>query len=210
MNRNTNVSPTRILVGIDDTPASAVALDTATALAGRIDHVELHLAHVVGPLVGAGGPALVPDPSLGELLKRGRELVAAARARFPGLPITTHALAGSPATELVGLAKELDADVIVVGSHNRRTLERWVLGSVSEQVVRRAGCAVVVARPKEHGNAPEPEIEPPCPDCVSVQRATAGDKRWCERHAERHVRGNLHYETPPTFGVGSMLLRPEG
>ncbi len=197
------------LVAIDETPASVMAVDTATAFAAGREHVELHLVHVVGPSLNVGGLEAVVDPSLGELLKASRELLAATRERFPSLPITTHTLVGSPELEVVRLAKELDADVIVVGSHNRRTLERWFLGSVSEGIVRKAGCAVIVARPKDHGIVAPPEIEPPCPDCVSVQKATAGEQQWCARHAERHARARLHYETPPTFGVGSMLLRPE-
>jgi nucleotide-binding universal stress UspA family protein len=210
MNRNQGARPTRILVAIDDTPASVVAVDTATALAGRLDQVELHLVHVVGPLLGVGGLEAVPDPTVGTLLERGRALLAATCARLPGLPITPHSVVGTPAREIVQLAKDLDADVIVVGSHNQRAVERWVLGSVSEHVVRKAGCPVIVARPKDHGNAPEPQIEPPCPDCVSVQKATAGEKLWCERHSERHVHAQLHYETPQPFAVGSTFLRPEG
>jgi nucleotide-binding universal stress UspA family protein len=202
--------PTLILVAIDDTPASTFAVDTATAHAGRLGEIELHFAHVVGPILGVGGLAAVPDPSIGDLIRSGRELLAATRGRFPALSITTHSLVGTPALEIVGLAKDLEADVIVVGSHNRRTVERWFLGSVSEQVVRKAGCAVIVARPKDHRNVPVPEIEPPCPDCVSLQKATDGDRQWCNRHAERYVHGHVHYESPPTFGVGSTFIRPEG
>jgi nucleotide-binding universal stress UspA family protein len=202
--------PRLILVAIDDSPASAHAVDMATALAARLSPVELHFVHVVGPIVGVGGLETIPSPSLGELMRTGRELLATTRARFPALSITTHSLFGMPAHEIVQLAKDLETDVIVVGSHNRKTVERWILGSVSEQVVRKAGCAVIVARPKDHGNVPLPEIEPPCPDCLSVQTATDGDRQWCSRHAERHAHGHTHYETPPTFGVGSTFLRPEG
>jgi hypothetical protein len=86
--------------------------------------------------------------------------------------------------------------------------KRWLLGSVAEQVVRKAFCSVVVARPQEYEK--EPEIEPPCPDCIATQRATAREKLWCERHSERHSHGALHYQAPPSFGVGSTFLRPQG
>jgi nucleotide-binding universal stress UspA family protein len=201
-------APTVILAAIDGTPASTLALDTATILAARLDQADLHVVHVVGPLLGFGGPEAVPDPSLGDLMEGSRELLADARALCPYLQITTHSVVGTPALEIVRLAKDVDADVIVVGSHNRTAGERWLLGSVSEQVVRKAGCAVVVARPKAHGIS-EPKIEPPCEDCIDVQRATAGRELWCERHSERHVHGHVYYETPPTFGVGSTFLRPE-
>jgi nucleotide-binding universal stress UspA family protein len=210
MNRSKQEArPTLILVPIDETPASTLAVDTAAALADRLGPVDLHFVHVVAPPVVAGGIEAVPDTSFGELLRSSRELLAAARERLPARSITTHNVIGAPASEIVRVAKELDADVIVVGSHNRRTLERWFLGSVSEQVVRKAGCSVIVARPKDHGNIPVPEIESPCPDCASVRKATDGDRQWCSRHADRHVHGHAHYEYPPTFGVGSTVLRPE-
>ena len=47
-------------------------------------------------------------------------------------------------------AKEVGADCIVVGTHNRRGLRRLVLGSVAEDVVHMATCPVIVARPKVH------------------------------------------------------------
>ncbi len=46
------------------------------------------------------------------------------------------------------MAEEIGADVIVVGSHGRGAIERLLLGSVSEQVVRHAPCPVLVVRPK--------------------------------------------------------------
>lgn len=71
----------------------------------------------------------------------------------------------------------------------------------------KAPCAVLVARAKAQEAVPE--IEPPCPACVEVQRTSSGDKLWCQQHSSRHVHGRLHYEAPPSFGVGAMFIRPE-
>ena len=82
------------------------------------------------------------------------------------------------------------------------------LGSVAEKGVRYAGCPVLVVRPKDYHTATVPEIEPPCADCVKVQQETARAQLWCARHSTHHARGRLHYEVPPSFARGTMLLRP--
>ena len=76
-----------------------------------------------------------------------------ARQRFEGrhgpgtrLRCITHLRAEIPAEEIVALATEVGADVIVVGTHGRRGVRRLVLGSVAESVVRLADCAVLVVR----------------------------------------------------------------
>lgn len=51
-----------------------------------------------------------------------------------------------PAAGLVGLAERLDVDAIVMSSHGRTGVSRWLLGSVTEKVVRAAPCSVVVVR----------------------------------------------------------------
>jgi nucleotide-binding universal stress UspA family protein len=57
------------------------------------------------------------------------------------------------------MAADVGADVIVVGSHGRGAIERLLLGSVSEQVVRHAPCPVLVVRPKpEPKKKPEPKM----------------------------------------------------
>ena len=66
---------------------------------------------------------------------------------------------------------------------------------------------MLVARPKDRVVAPE--IEPPCPQCVEVQKKTNGDSLWCVQHAGKHVHARTHYETPEPFAVGSMFLRPD-
>jgi nucleotide-binding universal stress UspA family protein len=56
---------------------------------------------------------------------------------------------GGPATEIVKAAKEWPADVIVIGSHGRVGVQRALLGSVAEGVMRHAPCPVMVVRMKE-------------------------------------------------------------
>jgi nucleotide-binding universal stress UspA family protein len=55
---------------------------------------------------------------------------------------------GGPAAEIVMLAAELLADLVVVGMHGRCGMRRLLAGSVAESVVRHCGCPVLVVRPK--------------------------------------------------------------
>jgi hypothetical protein len=107
----------------------------------------------------------------------------------------------------VKFASAIDADVVVLGSHSRRGLDRFFLGSVAEKVVRRCGCPVTVVRPKQHAPVDkEPQVEPPCPDCLQRRGATAGKELWCARHAEHHPRAHVfHYE-----GKSNDAARPWG
>jgi hypothetical protein len=72
----------------------------------------------------------------------------------------------------------------MVGTHERTGVKRLLVGSVAEAVVRKASCPVIVVRPKDYSAHVPPEIEPPCPECLRMQRETAGARLWCERHSQ--------------------------
>lgn len=71
---------------------------------------------------------------------------ARVRASFPKWKVKAEAIYGSPAWELVFKADKWKPDLIVVGSHGRSALGRFVLGSVSQRVVTEAHCSVRIAR----------------------------------------------------------------
>ncbi len=58
-------------------------------------------------------------------------------------------LEGSPAHEIVNFAEENDIDLIVMGTHGKNAIERFLLGSVAENVVRHSRKAVLVVRGKD-------------------------------------------------------------
>jgi len=194
--------PFVVVAAIDPGPSSPLVLDRAIALAAADPHGELHVLEVAEPQVPvAVYPGLVPPTeSIGidaeVLAKRCRtRLDAFKEARpFQSLPnVHVHTSVGLPADEIVWLAAHLDADLVVVGTHGRRGLKRLLLGSVSEKVVRLAGCPVVVVREKGHEAAWRvPEIEPVCPECATVRASTAGKELWCERHKVRHARAHVY------------------
>ncbi len=67
-----------------------------------------------------------------------------------GLSIETHVLHGKPFVEIIRLAREVVADVIVVGSHGQTGVAETLFGSTAERVVRKAPCAVLVVRHAGH------------------------------------------------------------
>src|SRR5205807_3538103 len=62
---------------------------------------------------------------------------------------------GDPAAEIAHTAQETCADLIVMGTHGRTGLERMLMGSVAEQVVRRAPCSVLVAKMPKRITVPQ-------------------------------------------------------
>ena len=106
-----------------------------------------------------------------------------------------HAAQGRPAEQITQLAAELDADLIVVGTHGRKGISRLLLGSVAEGVLRLAHCPVLVVRPKDYGSseARVPAVEPPCPRCIEARAASDGKEMWCEQHREKHGRRHTYY-----------------
>jgi nucleotide-binding universal stress UspA family protein len=61
-------------------------------------------------------------------------------------PVHEHVILGAPAEEIITLATEIGAQLIVIGSHSRDAIAHALLGSVAERVVRAASCPVVVVK----------------------------------------------------------------
>jgi nucleotide-binding universal stress UspA family protein len=196
---------TVILAAIEPSPASDQVIHTATSMSRIVPGAELHFLYVVD----AGAPPHETAISMTDLVDEGRKYVdGAVRQATAGTDarVAAHLALGKPAERILQVATDLSADLIIVGTHGKKGLSR-IVGSVSQKVLAHASCQVLLARVKE--DAPTaPEIEPPCPACVEVQRATNGEKLWCAQHATRHVHGHLHYELAEGFGGGSMFVRP--
>jgi len=187
------------VVGIDFSEQSNQALDQAlevTSLRGG----EVHVLYVEQEqaldalLTSKLEGALPADEVVEKVRERATERVNAVLAQLGALRVrrvVAHFRKGSPAEQIAQMAADLDADLVVVGSHGRRGAERFLLGSVAERVSRLARCPVWIVRPKAHVGAHRvPEIEPPCPDCIARRQETGGKELWCARHAEHHVWGH--------------------
>ena len=207
----------RIVVGYDYSAIADLALDRSFELAAREKNAEVHVVTVVvqmGDFVGTGmsglgAAAAIPltesyDALEARVAQRMSAWQEATKQTFTRLCI--HVRSEVPSGEIAQLASDLDADLVVIGTHGRRGFRRLLLGSVAEGVVRLAHCPVLVVRPKDH-EPQVPAIEPPCPRCVEARRASGGLELWCEQHRERHgQRHTYHYESkqgtpsnPPMF-----------
>jgi nucleotide-binding universal stress UspA family protein len=193
----------RIVAGFDGTPESERALRLAFDQAGEHPLSRVHVVQVLphlrsavsaGAVVGMwGAPLLTPSVqemrTHQELKKQVQDLFdawAETRLNWIGR-IEVHTRIDLPADGILRLAEEVDADLIVVGTHGRRGFRRFLLGSVAEMVIREAPCPVLVARVGAEDS--DREVEPPCPDCIDVRFASGGKRKWCERHGEQHPFG---------------------
>src|SRR6266540_392531 len=198
-----------VLVGIDFSEESQRALAAAKTVASKAKDAELHLIHVL-PVPSGDGAAEVRATRMLQYTNliddARRELDAlAAQAASAGVRVAGHVRVGRPAVEIAQLASDLAADLVCVGTHGRKGINRLLLGSVAEGLVRHAPCPVLAVRPKAN-NASE-MIEPPCPECVAVQRETKRAQLWCERHSKHHERAHTYYEYPESFAMGAQTFR---
>ncbi|MCE9530099.1 MAG: universal stress protein [Planctomycetes bacterium] len=82
------------------------------------------------------------------------------RPANPGIPVHHVFLEGDPATEIVRLATDANMDLVVMGTHGRSFVERLLMGSVAEKVMRDAHCSVLVVKlPKGQPKADRPSAE---------------------------------------------------
>jgi len=83
-----------------------------------------------------------------ETRQRGKDAIKELAESFP-INVEAIFTAGDPSHEIVRVAKELNADLVVLGTHGYSGWKRFTIGSVAEFVVRHAPCAVLTIRPKE-------------------------------------------------------------
>ena len=161
-------------------------------------------------LAPLAGLAALPVLSLAEQRQALTQHLDAELAKLPelagaGVRVFGHVLVDTPSFGLTRLASELEADLIVVGTHGLHGIARWLLGSVAEGIVREAQCPILVV-PPEPGRLAVPAIEPPCPRCQADRKASAGAEMWCEQHRERHGRRHTYYQTDRRTAETNMPL----
>lgn len=139
-------SLTRILLATDGSESAALAGRAAADLSNKTA-AELHVVHVWTDVPPPAYPSLSLDnyshlarDDAMRLLRR-----EAWNARITGGRVAgQHLREGLPAEETIALAEELDADLVVVGSRRVGRVKRLITGSVSEDVVHRASCPVLI------------------------------------------------------------------
>lgn len=139
----------RILVPLDGSPLSERALLYALEHFPAASVTTIHVIDPVDSLVAAEAGGLPAASDWHDAARdRADELHerAASVATDHDVDVATVTVVGRPAREIVAYADDHGIDHIVVGSHGREGLERTILGSVAERVVRRAGVPVTVTR----------------------------------------------------------------
>jgi nucleotide-binding universal stress UspA family protein len=163
----------RILVPFDGSPTSTRGLDEAIQLAA-LTAGTLRLVHMVDDLLyvtGFESYSVYASDIIPLMRDAGRKILATgqARAEKAGVKVDTLLLEGvAPRlSDLVAdQASAWGADLIVIGTHGRRGVGRWLLGSDAEQIVRTAPVPVLLVRAPE---AVAHEAQDP------VEHAVAGD-----------------------------------
>ncbi|WP_267640114.1 universal stress protein [Haloarchaeobius amylolyticus] len=141
-----SVGYSHILVPVDGSDASEAAAEHAIDLATRYD-AGVTVMHVV-------------DDDLLPLDARSQQLVERLEAEAADIvtevvewateagvmPIERRIVRGSPADEILTAIDEKDVDLVVLGSHGRSGIDKFIMGSVSERVVRQSPVPVLTVR----------------------------------------------------------------
>jgi nucleotide-binding universal stress UspA family protein len=186
--KSQSASTLSIVVGTNFKDASGVAFDAAAHLAQRVARSEIHLVHV-----------FEEEPSE----ERGHELIAHLRlyvnekaammGGLRGTSIGIHLRSGKPVREIIQLARDVDASLIVVGSPAAPHMKSWLVGSTAEQLLAAGALPVLIAGPRPTSTVVlEPAIESACGDCVRVRAQSAGRNWWCERHSHHAKRAHTY------------------
>jgi nucleotide-binding universal stress UspA family protein len=138
----------RVLAPVDLSEQSPLVADHAAGLA-EVYGASLDLLHVVEEASFPTAYGMDPlTPSVPDVQKRAREALESLVAELDDRsePVNTHVLAGYAARDIVDFAAEQAADLIVMATHGRTGLQRFLIGSVTEKVVRSAPCPVFTVK----------------------------------------------------------------
>lgn len=160
-----SIFPTKILLATDGSAEAASAARTAADIAEKTGS-ELHvvLVELATAYVGMGPPEIadVPAPVQEELDEEAQRLLDAQVRQIKadgGSVARAHLRVGKPDVEIVGLAEEIGAGLIVMGSRGLGGIRRALMGSVSDSVVRHAHCPVLVVRKEKRHREEESDAD---------------------------------------------------
>lgn len=138
----------RILVAVDFTDATPEVIAAAVRMAKAFES-EIYVVHVAEPdpeFVGyEAGPPSVRTAEARHLQDEHRRVhEIAEKLRGEGLKASGHLLQGSTVQSIIDEVEKLEAELIVIGNHPHGLMHRFFLGSVTEGVIRRNRCPVLV------------------------------------------------------------------
>jgi nucleotide-binding universal stress UspA family protein len=155
---------TKVLVPLDGSTLAEQALPYVRMLAGPLQ-ATIHLLRVIeGPAPETGAQLtrrLYEIRSESSERRKAHEYLEALAGpmREAGLLVATGVRVGSPAVEIVDEAAKEPDTLVAMSTHGRSGVSRWLVGSVTDKVVRAAATPVLVVRPRESGIPPEVKLE---------------------------------------------------
>ena len=138
----------RILVPTDGSAGVERAIEQAVALAS-VHGASIHAVFIVNTANFASLPRETSWEGVSDMLREdGKEALERVReiAERRSVPIETGLIEGTPSKEIVRYATEEGCDLIVMGTHGRGGIDRLLLGSVAERVVRTSDAPVLTVR----------------------------------------------------------------
>ena len=133
-----------MVVPIDFSPASASAV--ATAIEAARQPAGVHVVHVLLPLEIMSPGVLFDTINENTRRQAAQQALATFLAQNSFTGVQSAVLSGDPGTKITEYAASLRAGLIVIPSHGYHGIQRLLLGSVAERVIRHAECAVLVLR----------------------------------------------------------------
>ena len=143
-----SIFPTKILLATDGSKEAELAGRTAADLANKTDS-ELHVVHVLASPLATHDPSSFAPEVWARLEERERKTLEDVVEKIEasgGAVEGSHHAAGRPDAEIVALAEEIGAGLIVMGARGVGGIRRALTGSVSDSVVRHAHSPVLVVR----------------------------------------------------------------
>jgi universal stress protein A len=144
--------PKTILAAVDASANGARVVSMAARITRSMPRAAVHLIHVFRTSRLDRARMGTPEGNSDLIADAKEQLeyhVKSARKQCRA-QITGHFALGEPAAEILKLCHGLDVDLLIVGTHDYVGFERFLLGSVAENLMRKAGCPVLIVRPKAH------------------------------------------------------------
>ncbi|HYR11189.1 MAG TPA: universal stress protein [Longimicrobium sp.] len=138
-------APRRVLLPTDLSEHSARALPLAAALAAALAHPDTPMLFPL--FVSPSDLDTGPSAFVTSQVEQAEAELDAFLASIPTVTLQGTVRVGSPAHVILGVVRDWDADLVVLGTHGRRGLPRFFLGSVAETVLRKARCSALVVPP---------------------------------------------------------------
>jgi nucleotide-binding universal stress UspA family protein len=147
-------APQKILVPVDGSECASAALEYAYALAGALHaSVDIIYAYEMPPMLapdlsilGPGGTHQTVEAWMSRDARGELEKVLAKSPSPPGVSTRNQTIAGAPRSAILAYAESNACDLIIMGTHGRNGLNRFMMGSVAEAVLRKSPVPVLTVR----------------------------------------------------------------